>query len=166
MSMMEEIEENVKDWSNDEEVRRYLIKILNKEAYDRSGLIYGMGHAIYTKSDPRATILKAQARELAMEKGFMDEFMLYDAIERLSPGAFEEIKGAKKVMCANVDMYSGFVYKMLGIPKELYTPIFAISRVVGWCAHRIEEVTVGGKIIRPAYKSVCKKKPYEPIKKR
>ena len=166
MSMMEEIEENVKDWSNDEEVRRYLIKILNKEAYDRSGLIYGMGHAIYTKSDPRATILKAQARELAMEKGFMDEFMLYDAIERLSPGAFEEIKGAKKVMCANVDMYSGFVYKMLGIPKELYTPIFAISRVVGWCAHRIEEVTVGGKIIRPAYKSVTKRTDYVKIEDR
>ena len=160
MSMMEEIEANVKDWSNDEEIRRYLIKILNKEAFDKSGLIYGMGHAVYTKSDPRATILKAQAKELAKEKGFMEEFMLYDAIERLSPGAFEEIKGAKKVMCANVDMYSGFVYKMLGIPKELYTPIFAISRVVGWCAHRIEEVTVGGKIIRPAYKSVTNKQPY------
>ena len=166
MSMMEEIQENVKDWSNDEEVRQYLIKILKKDAFDHSGLIYGMGHAVYTKSDPRATILKAKARELAEEKGCMSEFLLYDSIERLSPGVFKEVRELDKTMCANVDMYSGFVYKMLGIPKELYTPIFAISRVVGWCAHRIEEVTVGGKIIRPAYKSVTKKVDYTMINER
>lgn len=166
MSMMEEIQQNVKDWTNEEEVRQYLIKIMNKQAYDRSGLIYGMGHAIYTKSDPRATILKEKAKELAAEKGFMEEFMLYDTIERLSPGVFAEVKGVDKAMCANVDMYSGFVYKMLGIPKELYTPIFAISRVVGWCAHRIEEVLVGNKIIRPAYKSVSQKMEYTKRKDR
>lgn len=166
ISMMDEIKENVKDWSNDDEVRNYLIKIIKKEAFDHSGLIYGMGHAVYTKSDPRATILKSKAAELAREKGFMDEFMLYDSVERLSPGVFKEVRGLDKTMCANVDMYSGFVYNMLDIPRELYTPIFAISRVVGWCAHRIEEVTVGGKIIRPAYKSVTKKVEYTPISNR
>jgi len=166
MSMMAEIEENVKDWANEEEVRQYLIKILKKEAYDRSGLIYGMGHAIYTKSDPRAVILKSKAKELAQEKGFMEEFMLYDTIERISPVVFAEVKGNGKAMCANVDMYSGFVYKMLGIPQELYTPIFAIARVVGWCAHRIEEVVAGGKIIRPAYKSISQKMEYTKLKNR
>ena len=163
MSMMEEIEQNVSDWKDKDEVYSYLVKILKKEAFDRSGLIYGMGHAIYTKSDPRAVLLKAQAKELAENKGFMDEFNLYSLIEELSPGAFYNVRKNTKPMCANVDLFSGFVYKMLDIPKELYTPIFAIARVVGWCAHRIEEVITGGKIIRPAYKSVSHKTEYVPI---
>ncbi|MBQ7718528.1 MAG: citrate/2-methylcitrate synthase [Clostridia bacterium] len=166
MAMMSEIEENVKDWSNDTEVRNYLINILKKEAGDGSGLIYGMGHAIYTISDPRAVILKSMAEELAKEKGYMPEFYLYDAIERLTQGAFEEVRGKQKVMCANVDLYSGFVYKMLDIPKELYTPIFALSRIAGWCAHRIEETVVESKIIRPAYKSVTGKRDYQKIQDR
>ena len=163
MAMMDEIEKNVHNWEDKTEVRGYILKILNKQAYDRSGLVYGMGHAIYTMSDPRAVILKSQAAELAAAKGFEKEFALYNLIEELTPGAFEEVRGIHKPMCANVDMYSGFVYKMLGIPRALYTPIFAIARVAGWCAHRIEEVTVGGKIIRPAYKSVTKKRPYVKI---
>lgn len=166
MSMMAEIEENVKDWSNDTEVRNYLLKILRKEAGDGSGLIYGMGHAIYTLSDPRAVILKSMAEELAHEKGYIPEFKLYDAIERLTQGAFEEVRGKTKTMCANVDLYSGFVYKMLDIPKELYTPIFALSRIAGWCAHRIEEAVVENKIIRPAYKSVTGRRDYQKIQDR
>ena len=143
--------------------RKMLRSPLRKEAGDGSGLVYGMGHAIYTLSDPRAVILKAKAEELAKEKGCLAEFKLYDAIERLTQGAFEEVRGKTKVMCANVDLYSGFIYKMLDIPKELYTPIFAIARVAGWCAHRIEELTVESKIIRPAYKSVTKKREYQKI---
>ena len=160
------IKENVSDWENDDELAEYLRKILKKEAGDGSGLIYGMGHAVYTLSDPRAVILKAKARELAQEKGYMEEFELYNKIEALTPEAFETVRGTSKVMCANVDLYSGFVYKMLDIPKELYTPIFAIARVAGWCAHRIEELIVENKIIRPAYKSVMKKNDYIPIDKR
>jgi citrate synthase len=165
--MFEDIQANVKDWDNDDEVANYLGKIIRKEVGDHSGLIYGMGHAIYTLSDPRTVILKNFSRKLAEEKGMSDELRLIETVERLTPEVFLKEKGSTKVMCANVDMYSGFVYKMLGIPQELYTPIFAVARMAGWCAHRIEEVyNSENRIIRPAYKAVCKAKPYMPIKDR
>lgn len=166
MGMMEDIEANVKDWEDSNEVHNYLVKILKKEAYDKSGLIYGMGHAVYTISDPRTVILKAQAEQLAEAKGFLKEYRLYNLIEKLTPSAFKEVTGKDKTLCANVDMYSGFVYKMLDIPKELYTPIFALSRIVGLCAHRMEEAIAGGKIIRPAYKSIKKNEEYIKIEDR
>ncbi len=157
IKMMENIKENVKDLSNDKEIYDYLIKIVRKEANDMSGLIYGMGHAVYTMSDPRTSLLKEKARLLSAEKGMQEEFDLYERIEKMSPQVFAEVKGDKKTLCANVDFYSGLVYKMLNIPLEMYTPIFAIARTAGWCAHRIEEVLCGGRIIRPAYKSLCRK---------
>ncbi len=160
MNMIEDIKTNVKDWNNDDELAAYLEKILRGEANDGSGLIYGMGHAVYTKSDPRAVILKKNAERLAHERGFEKEYQLYTNIERLSPQVFSKVKGINKVICANVDLYSGFVYKILGIDPALYTPMFAMGRSVGWCAHVIEEVAFGGKIIRPAYKSVCKNAEY------
>jgi len=166
MTMMDEIQRNVKDWSNETEVSDYLRKILRKEAGDGSGLIYGIGHAIYTLSDPRTIVLKEWAEKLAKSKGMTAEFELYSMIERLAPGLFNEVKGNNKVVSANVDMYSGFVYKMLGLPAELYTPIFAISRIVGWAAHRMEEVLTGKRIIRPAYKAVQKAKEYIPLSDR
>ena len=136
MKMFSDIEANVKDWKDDGEVAAYLTKILKKEAGDGSGLIYGMGHAIYTVSDPRAVILKQFAKRVAAKKGMLDEFELFEAVERLTPDLFHAVTGQDKAMCANVDMYSGLVYKMMGIPSELYTPLFAIARIVGWCAHR------------------------------
>ena len=157
IKMMENIKENVKDLSNDKEIYDYLIKIVRKEANDMSGLIYGMGHAVYTMSDPRTSLLKEKAKLLSAEKGMQEEFDLYERIEKMSPQVFAEVKGHKKTLCANVDFYSGLVYKMLNIPLEMYTPIFAIARTAGWCAHRIEEVLCGGRIIRPAYKSLCRK---------
>lgn len=166
MAMIEDIKNNVKDWSNEGELRDYLAKIVKGEAYDNSGLIYGMGHAVYTLSDPRAVLLKKKAAELAKEKNMEDEFALYDAIERIAPEIFAEVKGASKLLSANVDFYSGFVYKMLDIPSDLYTPIFAISRMAGWSAHRIEELVSGGRIIRPAYKNVIGKREYVPIEQR
>lgn len=165
MGMIDDFKANVSDITNSELVRSHIAKILRKEAYDKSGLVYGMGHAIYTVSDPRAVILKRYAEKLALQTGNEEEFKLYTLIEELTPEVFAEIKGAKP-MCANVDLYSGFVYKMLNIPPELYTPIFAIARMVGWCAHRIEEALYGGRIIRPAYKSVTKNKPYIPFSER
>ncbi len=165
-NMIDSFKENVKDITSREEVGAYIEKILRKEAFDGAGLIYGMGHAIYTLSDPRAVILKQKAMELAKEKKREDEFTLYALIEELTPGLFAKVKGIEKDMCANVDLYSGFVYSMLGIPHELYTPIFAISRAAGWCAHRMEEVITGGKIIRPAYKHVFGKEKYMPIAER
>ena len=164
--MFNEIKENVKDWSDEAEIKAYLTKIVKGEAFDRSGLIYGMGHAIYTKSDPRAVLLKAKASKLAQTKNREKEFLLYDAVERLAPEVFAEVKHSDKMICSNVDFYSGFVYSMLGINEELYTPLFAMSRVVGWCAHRIEEIVSGGRIIRPAYKSVTTKSIYVPLDKR
>ena len=152
--MFDEIKANVSDWKNEEEVAAYLQKILNKQAFDKSGLIYGMGHAVYTLSDPREVILKEYARALAEEKGRMDEFELYDLVERLAGRLVMEHRKLFKNVCANVDFYSGFVYSMLGIPEELFTPIFAISRIAGWSAHRLEEIISAGKIIRPAYKYV------------
>ena len=165
MAMIDSFKENV-DYTNEEQIKDYIRKILRKEAFDGAGLIYGMGHAVYTKSDPRAILLKEQAAKLAREKGMEDEFFLYDTIERETPALFEEVKGDSKTICANVDLYSGFVYRMLNIAPELYTPLFAISRVAGWCAHSLEEILAGGRIIRPAYKSVTKRKPYVPIKER
>lgn len=159
MGMIEDFKSNLSNINDKDQVAAHIEKILRKESYDHSGLIYGMGHAVYTLSDPRAVLLKEKARQLAEEKGGMEEYRLYELIEELTPEIFAKIKG-NKVMCANVDMYSGFVYKMLDIPTELYTPLFAVSRMPGWCAHRIEEVMYGGRIIRPAYKSVSKKVPY------
>ncbi len=164
--MFSEIKEKVKDWSDDEEVSAYLSKILKKEAGDGSGLIYGMGHAIYTKSDPRAVALKKYAEALAIKKGYKAEFDLLKKVESLSPSVFATVTGHDKAICANVDMYSGLIYRMLGIPPELYTPLFASARVAGWCAHRMEEILTGGKIMRPAYKTVYKVKEYTPISER
>ncbi len=159
MGMIEDFKANCKDITNELEVAAHIERILKKEAYDRKGLIYGMGHAVYTLSDPRTAFLKEKGRELAELTGRQDEYILYDTIERLTPEIYAKLK-EPKVMAANVDLYSGFIYSMLGIPEELYTPLFAVSRIVGWCAHRIEEVLYGGKIIRPAYKSVCEKSRY------
>ncbi len=164
--MMNEIKSNVKDWSNEEEVRQYLIKILKKEAFDKSGLIYGIGHAVYTLSDPRCIMLKEKSKELAKVKERMSEFELYSLIERIAPAIFNEFKNTDKALSANVDFYSGFVYDMMDIPVEMYTPLFAISRIPGWCAHRIEEMINGGKIIRPAYKSVKGRLNYIPLEQR
>lgn len=167
MEMFSEIKENVRDWKDDDEISAYLKKIICGEAGDGSGLIYGMGHAVYTLSDPRAVILKKFARNVAEAKGMLGELELMESIERLSPDVFCEKKDNGKVICANVDMYSGLVYSMLGIPEELYTPLFAIARMVGWCAHRIEEVyNTRNRIMRPAYKSVSKKTDYIPLRER
>ena len=152
--MFADIKTHVKNWTDEAEVEAYLCKILNKEAFDHSGLIYGMGHAVYTLSDPREVILKKFARKLAQEKGMMEEFALYELVERLGSRLVMEQRKMFKNVCANVDFYSGFVYTMLGIPKELFTPIFAIARIPGWSAHRLEEILNAGKIIRPAYKYV------------
>jgi citrate synthase len=169
LEMMEDMKAHVKDWSSEKEVTEHLLKILNKKANDLSGKIYGIGHAVYTISDPRAAILKAKARELAIEKGRLEEFELYSLVERLTPEVFRVFKGEKstKVVCINVDFYSGFVYACLDISKELYTPLFAIGRVSGWCAHRIEELTFSAKrIIRPAFKNVYGEHEYIPLNER
>ena len=164
--MHREIMENVKDWDNDDEVAGYLTKILTKQAGDGSGLIYGMGHAVYTLSDPRAVILKRNAEKMAIGSEYEPEYRLLETIERLTPELMKTVKGSDKEMCANVDMYSGLVYKMLGIPEDLFTPLFAVSRMAGWCAHRFEECVTGNRIIRPAYKSVTKKRRYVRIEER
>ena len=168
MEMFSYIESEVKNWQDDGQIRDFLAKLIRKEAGDRSGLIYGMGHAIYTLSDPRAVILKRFAKNLAAkEPKMLEEFELFEAVERLTPEVFHDITGNQKIMCANVDLYSGLVYKMLGIPGELYTPLFAMARIVGWCAHRVEEVyNPGNKIIRPAYKAVAPRKEFIPLEQR
>lgn len=158
--MMECIQAGVKDWEDEEEVSAFLRRIIRKEAGDGSGLIYGMGHAVYTLSDPRAVLLKKYAYDLAEEKGFGAEFRLVERVERLTPRIFLEEKGSDKAMCANVDMYSGLVYRALGIPEDLFTPLFAVARMPGWCAHRMEELSSGGRIIRPAYKPLSPSSPY------
>ncbi|MDR2185156.1 MAG: citrate synthase, partial [Treponema sp.] len=163
MGMMEDIKKHVKRWDNVGEVADYLADILRGEAYDRTGLIYGQGHAVYTKSDPRTILLRDKAAALAMEKNLAGEFELYRLIERLTPELFKKVKESDKNICTNVDFYSGFVYRMLGIPADLFTPIFAVSRVAGWCAHRMEEIISGGRIIRPAYKCVQSRLPYVPL---
>lgn len=166
IQMHQYIKENVKNWDDEGEVADFLRKILRKEAGDGTGLIYGMGHAVYTLSDPRAVILKQNAAKMAIGSEFEAEYRLLEMIERLTPELFKEVKGDEKKMCANVDMYSGFVYKMLGIPEDLFTPLFAVSRMAGWCAHRFEESMTGKRIIRPAYKSVSKEKAYIPLNNR
>ena len=164
--MVDDIKANVKDINDEDEVEAYLRKIVRKEAGDGSGLIYGMGLAVYTLSDPREVLLKANAESLAKEKGFVEEWNLLDIIERVSPRIFREEKNLNKTMCANVDLYSGLIYKTLGIPMDLYTPMFAIARVAGWCAHRLEEIVTSTKIIRPGYKSLGGHKAYIPLELR
>ena len=166
MEMMDDIKANVKDWSNETEIKEYLRKIVRKEAFDRTGLIYGQGHAVYTVSDPRAILLRDKAAELAREKNMMEEYGLYRSIERLAPEVFAEEKSSDKQICTNVDFYSGFVYTMLNIPRELFTPIFAMSRIAGWAAHRIEEIIAGGRIYRPAYKNVLSQRTFIPMEDR
>lgn len=167
LAMQKEIKENVEHWDNDDEVAAYLAKIVNKQAYDRSGLIYGMGHAVYTLSDPRAVICKQFAEKLAKGTEYEAEFELLKSIERLAPEVILQEKGTKKDMCANVDMYSGFVYSMMGIPEDLFTPLFACARMTGWAAHRFEELVSGKRIIRPAYKSTRReRRDYVPIDER
>ena len=166
LGMQAEIKENVKNWENDDEVAAYIPKIVNKEAYDKTGLIYGMGHAVYTLSDPRAIICKDFATRLAEGTEYEPELNLLKSIERLAPEVILQEKGTNKDMCANVDMYSGFVYSMMGIPADLITPLFACSRMAGWAAHRMEEILTGKRIIRPAYKTAVKEQDYVPIEQR
>ncbi len=166
VQMISDIKKHVEDTDDEEAVRRYLVDILEKRAFDKAGLIYGMGHAIYSISDPRAEILKSFAERLAVEKGREKDLRLYQTIVRIAPELITERKNAFTGVSANVDMYSGFVYDMLGIPEEMFTPIFAIARIVGWSAHRIEELVGGGKIIRPAYISISAEREYVPIEKR
>jgi citrate synthase len=164
--MFEDIKSGVSDWKDEDEVTAYLTKILNKEAFDRSGLIYGIGHAIYSLSDPRAVLLKSFLQKLAIEKGMDEEFALYNSVEKLAPQIISGSKTMYKGVSANVDFYSGFLYQMLGIPMELFTPLFAIARIAGWSAHRMEELINGNKIIRPAYKAVGERKTYVPLGER
>lgn len=166
IEMMDDIKRNVRNWADEKELEGYLRRVLKKEAFDRSGRIYGFGHAVYTISDPRAVLLREEARKLAKEKGRESEFELYLMVERLVPKLFAESKGTHKILCTNVDFYSGFVYDCLNIPKELNTPLFAMARVVGWCAHRMEELVSSRKIIRPDYRNVWAKKAYIPLAER
>ena len=164
--MFEDMKQNVKDWEDEAQICDYLRKLLHKEAFDKSGLIYGIGHAIYSKSDPRATIFKSFVEELAAEKGKTKEYRLYAKVEQLAPQVIASERNMFKGVSANVDFYSGFVYQMLDIPEELFTPLFAISRISGWSAHRMEELINGNKIIRPAYKAVLPRREYVPLDKR
>lgn len=164
--MLEDIKTHVTDWKNEDMIREYITKIVNKQAFDNTGLVYGIGHAVYTKSDPRAIILKKYARELAIEKKRTEEYEFYERIERIAKEVIAEHRHLFKPICANVDFYSGFVYDMLRIPEELFTPIFAISRISGWAAHRLEEIINNGKIIRPAYKYVAEHLDYIPLDER
>jgi len=166
MEMFRDIREHIRDPRDEEEVYHYLLKMLDKQAGDRSGKIYGLGHAVYTVSDPRTLVLKKYARELVESKGRSEDFSLMEAIERQGIRALSTRLGSRKRVCANVDMYSGLIYQMLGIPEELFTPLFAIARIAGWCAHRIEEVYTGGRIIRPAYRAVMPKEAYCPMDER
>ena len=164
--MIECMKNEIKDWKDEEEVSAYLLKLLHGEEFDRSGLIYGVGHAIYSKSDPRAEVLKSFVGKLAHEKGLDDEYGLYTMIERLAPQIITKERQMYKGVSINVDFYSGFVYSMLGLPEELFTPLFAIGRISGWSAHRLEELANNGKIIRPAYKTLCVEKDYVEIEDR
>lgn len=164
--MFEDMKENIADWTDEAAIEDYLTRLLNKQAFDKSGLIYGIGHAVYSVSDPRSIILKEYAKELAKEKGLENEYNFYTKVEALAPQVIGKVRKMYKGVSANVDFYSGFVYNMLGLPLELYTPIFAVARISGWSAHRIEELVNRGKIIRPAYKSVSKPTQYIPINDR
>lgn len=166
IKMFEDIKEHLSDWTDEEEVSSYLAKLLHKDAFDHSGLIYGMGHAVYSLSDPRARVFKGYVEKLSKEKNMLEEFQLYDLVEKLAPQVIAKERKIYKGVSANVDFYSGFVYRMLGLPDELYTPIFAIARIVGWSAHRIEELVNNGKIIRPAYKSISERTKYVAIQQR
>lgn len=169
IDMFNHLKENIKDWNNDSEISDYLMKILDKKAYNQKGLIYGIGHAVYTVSDPRAELLKIMARKLASEKNREDEFAFLEKLEEKSIETFMNFKGNKvnKMVCANVDFYSGFVYEMIGLPREVYTPLFAMARITGWCAHRIEELNFESRrIIRPAYKNVAPMKEFIPLNSR
>lgn len=166
VEMLEDIKAHVRDWNDEDEVAAYLAKMLRREAGDGSGLIYGMGHAVYTLSDPRAVILKREAARMAEQKGFGADFRLLETVERLTPSVAKEVRGLDKALCANVDMYSGLVYRSLGISEDLFTPLFATARIVGWCAHRIEELLTGGRIIRPAYKPSVKPHTYVALENR
>ena len=165
--MLTYLRESVSDWKNEEEIKTNLTRILNKEVFDKSGLIYGIGHAVYTMSDPRTVLLKEMAKELAIEKNRLEEFEFMERIERLAIETVYKVKGKHKVLCANVDFYSGFVYDLIGIPREIFTPLFAMSRIVGWCAHRNEELNFEGRrIIRPAYRCVTDENEYVGINDR
>ncbi len=166
IKMFSDMKENIADWEDEEEIAVYLRKLLHKEAFDHSGLIYGVGHAVYSKSDPRAEILKMFAEKLSVEKGLQKEFALYSAVERLAPQVIAEERQMYKGVSINVDFYSGFVYNMLSLPAELFTPMFAIARISGWSAHRMEELANNGKIIRPAYKTICVDREYIPVANR
>mgnify|MGYP002940781166 CR=1 FL=1 len=166
VSMHEDIRAHVSNWEDEDEVAAYLGKILDKQAFDGTGLIYGMGHAVYTLSDPRAQILKTHARSLAYKNGYDEEYEMLCSIERLAPQVFAEEKHGPKKVCANVDLFSGLIYNMLGISEDIYTPLFAIARVPGWCAHRVEEVEFANRIIRPAYQSIMQTREYVPLEER
>lgn len=166
LEQLDYIKANVKDWDDEEEMKQMLVKILKKEASDKSGLIYGLGHAVYTLSDPRAVILKRETEKMAKGTEWEADFKLLDSIERNAPKVFYETTGIEKAICANVDMYSGLCYRMLGIPEEISTALFACARIAGWSAHRFEEFVTGQRIIRPAYKTLCKPKEYEKLSKR
>ncbi len=166
ISMINDLKKNVRDITKHKQVEEYLIKLLKGQAFDGTGLIYGLGHAVYTLSDPRASLLKKMAKKLAEEQGLMDDFMLYDFIENHGALLYKEIKGVERPMPANVDLYSGFVYSALNIPLDIATPVFAASRISGWCAHRLEEMVAGGKIVRPAYINAQAMREYVPIAER
>ena len=166
VQMFEDMKAQIKDWTDEDEVRQYLKHILNKEAFDHAGLIYGMGHAVYSLSDPRARIFRSYVERLSIEKGYTDEFALYSLVERLAPQVIADERKIYKGVSPNVDFYSGFVYRMLGLPLELYTPIFAIARIAGWSAHRMEEISYNSRIMRPAYMSVSNRREYIPISER
>lgn len=164
--MFEELKTEVKDWEDDREIEDYLLRVLGKDAFDRSELIYGMGHPVYSVSDPRTLILRQYAEALAREKGLEEEYRLHEKVERLAPEGIAKSRKMYKGVSANVDFYSGFIHKMLDIPPKLYTPLFAVSCLVGRCAHRIEEIVNAGKIIRPAYKSVSPRRDYLSLENR
>ena len=166
VQMIENIKKHVKNYSNEKQIEDYLAKIVKRQAFDRSGLIYGLGHAVYTRSDPRAELLKKKLVQLAREKSYLDELELYNKVEKLGLQVLADIKGSSKIVSANVDFYSGFVYRMLGIPTELFTPIFAMARIAGWNAHIVEEKISGGRIIRPAYKNIAQLVEYVPLNER
>jgi citrate synthase len=166
VQMFDDMKASISDWTDEDEVADYLKRLLHKEAFDRAGLIYGVGHAIYSKSDPRAEVFRKFVESLSVEKGLHKEFALYSLVEKLAPAVIADERKMFKGVSINVDFYSGFVYRMLNLPLELYTPIFAIARIAGWSAHRLEELATGGKIIRPAYKTLCTEQTYVPIEKR
>ncbi len=166
VEMFNDLKRNVEDWSDDEQIEAYLTALLHKKAFDHSGLIYGMGHAVYTLSDPRAVLFKEYVRRLSEDMGYEKEFALYEKVEKMTPILMERERNLLKPVSANVDFYSGFAYRMLGLPMELYTPLFAIARIAGWSAHRLEELISGGRIIRPAYRSVMDERPYTPLSDR